>query len=64
MMYVTEDRASQVLDQLNQAKALYGFNLEFHIEEAEYQELITQSLAFTGENMVLVEKRVELVCAS
>lgn len=63
MTYKTEERASQVLDKLNQSKAQYGFDVEFHIEEVEHNQLIKDSLEFRKtkkDNMVLVEKKVAL----
>lgn len=67
MMHSTIESALKKLDQLNQSKAQYGFDVEFHIEEVEHNQLIKDSLEFRKtkkDNMVLVEKKVELVCAS
>lgn len=60
MGYMTKERCLYVLEQLNQAKMKWGFDVEFHVEQVDRNELREQRATFKGDNMILMEKKIEV----
>jgi hypothetical protein len=62
MVYGGREQALEALQQINEQNMKYGFDLEFHIEKADWNELIEESIEFRKtkkKNMILIEKILE-----
>jgi hypothetical protein len=57
-----KEHALKALQRLNELNMKYGFDLEFHIEKADWNELVKENREFRKtkkKNMILIEKTLE-----
>jgi len=54
--YITKESAEKALDLLNKKKIVAGFDLTFHIERLNLDEIIEESVQFQGNNLVICDK--------
>jgi hypothetical protein len=62
LVYGGREQSLKALQRLNEQKIKYGFDVEFHVEKADWNELIQENLEFRKtkkENMILIEKTLE-----